>query len=85
MQTPVAAFIVHYSRKIRGDIMTKIKEHKNGAYTSIERLFPSGMYLVMLYSPSGHLMDKIRTDTYSAAREYFSAFNKIAKNYGVTA
>ena len=64
--------------------MTKIKEYKNGAYTSMERLFPSGMYLIMLYSPLGNLIDKIRTDTYSAAREYLSAFNKIAKNYGVT-
>jgi hypothetical protein len=59
--------------------MTKITEQKNGAYTTFERLFPSGMYLVMLYSTRGEVMDKIRCDTYRAAREYLAAFNRIAK------
>ena len=63
----------------KGNAMTKITEQKNGAYTTFERLFPSGMYLVMLYSTRGEVMDKIRCDTYRAAREYLAAFNRIAK------
>ena len=59
--------------------MSKITEQKSGAYTVFERMFPSGMYLVELYNPTGELIDKIRCDTYSAAREYLSAFNRIAK------
>ena len=36
----------------------KIKEYKNG-YATLERLFPSGMYLVQCYKGS-ELSDKIR-------------------------
>ena len=56
----------------------KIKEYKNG-YATLERLFPSGMYLVQCYKGS-ELSDKIRCDTYRTAMEYFQAFAKIAKN-----
>ena len=69
--------VIQYQHKGRN--MTKITEQKNGAYTTFERLFPSGMYLVMLYSTRGEVMDKIRCDTYHAAREYLAAFNRIAK------
>jgi hypothetical protein len=57
----------------------KIKEQKNGAWTTFERLCPSGMYLVKLHAPSGQLMDKIMCDTYSGACAYLRSFNKIAK------
>lgn len=58
--------------------MSKIKVFTNG-YATLERLFPSGMYLVQCYVGT-ELHDKIRCDTYSAAMEYYKAFAKIAKN-----
>ena len=57
----------------------KIKEQKNGNYTTFERTFPSGYYIVKLYK-RGELADKIMTDTYKAARDYLRSFNLIAKN-----
>jgi hypothetical protein len=60
--------------------MNKVKVFDKGS-ASIERLFPSGMYLVQCYT--GHeLHDKIRCDTYRAALDYFRAFCRIAKNGG---
>ena len=56
----------------------KIQEFKNGAYVTFERL-PSGLYAVMLRSPSGELRDKVRCDTYRAAIEYRRAFAAIAR------
>jgi hypothetical protein len=57
----------------------KIKEQKNGNYTTFERTFPSGYYVVKLYK-RGELIDKVMTDTYRAANDYFKSFNLIAKN-----
>ena len=57
----------------------QIHEYKTGAWTTFERLTPSGLYLVRLYDPAGNLQDKVRADTYRGAREYLKAFNKIAK------
>jgi len=57
----------------------KIKEQKNGNYTTFERTFPSGYYIVKLYK-RGELADKIMTDTYQSARDYLRSFNLIAKN-----
>ena len=57
----------------------KITEQKNGNYTTFERTFPSGYYIVKLYK-RGELDDKIMTDTYRAARDYLRSFNLIAKN-----
>jgi hypothetical protein len=57
----------------------KIKEQKNGNYTTFERTFPSGYYVVKLYK-RGELVDKVMTDTYRAASDYFKSFNLIAKN-----
>ena len=57
----------------------KIKEQKNGNYTTFERIFPSGYYIVKLYK-RGELVDKIMADTYRAASDYFNSFNRIAKN-----
>jgi hypothetical protein len=59
----------------------KIKEHKNGNYTTFYR--ENGWYVVKLYKRSGELLDKMRCDTYRGACEYFKAFNLIAKNGGV--
>ena len=57
----------------------KFKEQKNGNYTSFERVPHNGYYVVKLYK-RGELIDKIMTDTYRAANEYYKAFNLIAKN-----
>jgi hypothetical protein len=57
----------------------KITEQKNGNYTTFERTFPGGYYIVKLYK-RGELADKIMTDTYQAARDYLRSFNLIAKN-----
>jgi len=57
----------------------KIKEQKNGNYTTFERVTHNGYYIVKLYK-RGELVDKIMSDTYRAANEYYRSFNKIAKN-----
>lgn len=57
--------------------MYKIKTFKNG-HASIERLFPSGMYLVQCYKGT-ELADKVRCDSYRVACEYYRAFQAIAK------
>jgi hypothetical protein len=57
----------------------KITEQKNGNYTTFERSFPSGYYVVKLYQ-RGELTDKIMSDDYRNARDYLASFNKIAKN-----
>ena len=56
----------------------KIKEQKNGNYTTFER--ENGWYVVRLHKRSGELLDKMRCDTYRWACEYFKSFNLIAKN-----
>lgn len=56
----------------------KSKIYPNGS-ASMERLFPSGLYLVKVYK-GPELHDKVRCDTYAAALEYFRAFCRIAKN-----
>ena len=58
--------------------MTKIKSFKNG-YATLEKLFPSGMYLVQCYIGT-ELHDKIRCDDYQTAMQYYKAFSNIAKN-----
>lgn len=57
---------------------TKIKTFRNG-YATLERLFPSGMWLVQCYKGT-ELHDKIRCDDYRSAQDYFRAFCGIAKN-----
>jgi hypothetical protein len=56
----------------------KIKEQKNGNYTTFD--CENGWYVVRLYKRSGELLDKMRCDTYGGACEYFKSFNLIAKN-----
>ena len=57
--------------------MSKIKVFSNG-YATLERLSPSGMYLVECYVGT-ELHDKIRCDDYHNALEYYKAFQAIAK------
>lgn len=59
--------------------MTKVKTFKNGAYTSIERTPVHGMYIVKVYAPTGHLLDKVTCDTRSEALAYLRCFNGIAR------
>lgn len=58
--------------------MFRIKSYKNG-HASLERLSPSGMYLVQVYKGS-ELHDKIRCDDYRSALQYLKAFAAIARN-----
>jgi len=62
----------------------KYKLHKNKAFVMFER-GNYGYYTVILRAPEGELQDKVTCDTYRAALEYFSAFNRVAKQLGVTA
>ena len=52
----------------------KVKEQKNGAWTTFERYH--GWYVVMLYNSAGQLLDKMRCDTYRGGLEYLRAFNQ---------
>jgi hypothetical protein len=58
----------------------KITTYKNGAYTSFEKVAPSGMYAVKVYAPSGALLDKVRCDDYREALAYLRCFKGIARN-----
>lgn len=55
----------------------KTKVFRNG-YATLEKLFPSGMYLVQCYTGT-ELHDKIRCDDYRSALDYYRAFCAIAK------
>ena len=55
----------------------KIKEYPNG-YATMEKLMPSGMYLVQVRKGT-ELIDKIRCDSYRMACDYYRAFCAIAK------
>jgi len=57
--------------------MSKIKVFLNG-YATLEKLFPSGYYLVECYKGT-ELHDKIRCDDYRTALNYYKSFAKIAK------
>lgn len=57
----------------------KLYSHKNGSYTTFEKLSPSGMYLVKLHGTDGSIVDKVRCDDYRNARDYLKSFNAIAK------
>jgi hypothetical protein len=58
--------------------MKKVKYYeKTDSIVTMEKLFPSGYYLVEL---SGKSRDKIKCDNYKIALDYFRSFCKIAKN-----
>lgn len=56
----------------------KIYISKNGASVFMEKLATSGLYLLILRSASGTVIDKTRCDTWGAALEYWKAFKKQA-------
>ena len=56
----------------------KIYEGKNGSVT-LEKVFPSGLYVVVLRDTKGDVADKVRCDDYRMAKDYLRAFRKIAK------
>jgi hypothetical protein len=57
----------------------KIYSYKNGDVL-VEKLSPSGMYLVQLRNAAGDLVDKIRCDDYRMAMNYKRSFIAIAKH-----
>lgn len=61
-------------------MQTYVKTHKSGAWVIMDKIFPSGMYEVKLYSSGGGLMDRVRCDDYRMALDYRKSFNLIAKN-----
>ena len=56
-----------------------IKTFKNGWTLVQEKTFPSGLFAVLLRNSAGEIVDKVRCDDSRMAREYASAFGKIAK------
>jgi hypothetical protein len=58
----------------------KIANYKNG-HATMEKHPITGMYEVRCVVNT-ELHDKVRCDTYTAAREYYAAFKRIAKNKG---
>lgn len=57
--------------------MSKVKTFKHG-HATMEKLTPSGFYLVKVYV-GANLHDKIMVDGYRSAQDYFRAFSAIAK------
>jgi len=57
----------------------KLYSYRNGDVL-VEKLLPSGMYLVQLRHANGVITDKIRCDNYRTAMEYKRAFAEIAKH-----
>jgi hypothetical protein len=55
----------------------RLNIYQNGS-ASMERVFPSGLYVVTVYRGS-EVYDRVRCDTYRGALEYWRAFNRIAK------
>jgi hypothetical protein len=49
-----------------------------GNSATVEKMFPSGMYLVECRI-GGELHDKVRCDDYRSAQDYFAAFKAIAR------
>jgi len=58
----------------------KIKEYKNGSYVVLEKSESFDVpYVVKMYTPSGDIADKVRTDDYKSALGYFKSFGLIAR------
>jgi hypothetical protein len=58
----------------------KIKTYKNGWTVSAEAPAYNGLRTVLVRDASGNVHDKVRCDTVAAARDYWRAFNAIAKS-----
>jgi len=61
-------------------MQTYVKTHKSGAWVVMDKSFPSGLFVVKLYSSGGGLIDKVRCDDYRMAMDYRRSFNAIARN-----
>ena len=57
----------------------KIKTYKNGWTVSAEAPACNGIRTVLVRDARGDVHDRVRCDTASAARDYWRAFNAIAK------
>ena len=57
----------------------KIKTYKNGWHVIQEPPTYNGLRTVLVRDARGHVHDRARCDTASAARDYWRAFNAIAK------
>ena len=61
-------------------MIAKVETHRSGWSVVMDQSIPRGMYTVIVRNAAGGVHDKIRTDTYRSAREYYRAFNAIARN-----
>ena len=55
----------------------KIKVYKNDWTVTLEKI--GYFYAVMVRNDKGDVYDKMRCDDYASARDYWKAFNAIAK------
>lgn len=58
----------------------KIKLYRNGWTVSAETPASNGLRTVLVRNARGDVHDKVRCDTAAAARDYWRAFNAIAKS-----
>lgn len=58
----------------------KIKTYRNGWTVSAEAPAYNGLRTILVRNARGDVHDKVRCDTAAAARDYWRAFNAIAKN-----
>ena len=61
-------------------MIAKVQTYHNGWSVLMDKAFPQGMYTVIVRNSAGGVHDRIRTDTYRAALDYYRAFNAIARN-----
>jgi hypothetical protein len=61
-------------------MIVKVETYRNGWTVTMDKAFPQGMYTVLVRNAAGNVHDRIRCDDYRAARDYYRAFNAIAKN-----
>jgi hypothetical protein len=60
-------------------MIERVQVFNNGAYVTMERLFPSGYREVRVRGGGGELIDKITVDDYSVAMDYWRSFCAVAK------
>lgn len=61
----------------------KTKEFKNGASVFMDDPAYNGMITIIARDAAGNILDKIRVDTKTQARDYFRAFCGVAINHGI--
>lgn len=57
---------------------TKTKLFKSGAFAMLEKA--GAWYITLARDSAGNLLDRMRCDDYRSAREYYRAFQNLAKN-----